>query len=81
MLSKQDNPLYLLNEYQFRLFIPREEKAMISPHLLFKIYLCINPRSLSLTKEIYTYKGSGPCAAYIKYAGVISLLITPNPCI
>jgi hypothetical protein len=53
---------------------------MISPHLLFKIYLYINPRSLSLTEEVYTYKGPGPYAAYIKYAGAISLLVTPNPC-
>ena len=55
----------------FRLFIPREEKATLSPHLPFKIYLCIKPRSFSLTEVIYTYKGSGP------YTGAISLLVTP----
>ena len=64
---------------QFRLFIPREEKAMISPHLPFKIYLCINPKSFSITEEIYTYKSFGPCTVYTKCTGATRSIGNTQP--
>jgi hypothetical protein len=41
-----------INLFPSRLFIPRGGKAMLRPHLPFKRYVGISPRSLSLTKEI-----------------------------